>query len=154
MVLDAANNRLLVLESGCNVASDGGVGAVTRRGIEAISLTDGSVSTLMDLSSQPFPQALYYVDQHHVVVQLDTAYMWDPASSTLGAAIPNAPSAFTLDGEGNLVGLTQPLSADGGVGPWAVVSVSPGDGGVTTLGQNPFSLTNGFVGGVSLWPSP
>src|SRR5208283_2044162 len=40
MVYDPANNRLLVLESGCNVAeSDGGIGPVTRRGVEAVSLT-------------------------------------------------------------------------------------------------------------------
>jgi hypothetical protein len=37
---------------------------------------------------------------------------------------------------------------------WNVVSVRMADGNVTTLGQNPFSLANGFVGGVQLWPEP
>jgi hypothetical protein len=43
--------------------------------------------------------------------------------------------------------------ADGGAG-WNVVSVNATDGGVTLLGQNPFSLADGSVGGVQLWPSP
>jgi hypothetical protein len=155
MVYDPANNRLLVLESGCSTAgTDGGVGPVTRRGVEAVSLTTGAVTQLLDLSSQAFPQAIFYVDQHHVVLQLDTAYMWDPSTTTLGPAIPNAPQAFALDAKGNLVGLNQQVSTDGGPGGWNVVSVNATDGGVTTLGQNPFSLSNGFVGGVQLWPSP
>jgi hypothetical protein len=155
MVYDPANDRLLVLESGCNVAeTDGGIGPVTRRGVEAVSLTTGAVTPLLDLSSQAFPQAIFYVDQHRVILQLDTAYMWDPSSPTLGAAIPNAPQAFALDGQGNLVGLSQQIAADGGAGGWNVVSVDATDGGVTTLGQTPFSLSSGFVGGVELWPAP
>ncbi len=174
MVFDPANDRLLVLESGCITAGgdggdagdggdggdggEAGVGPVTRRGVEAISLTTGAVTPLLDLSAQALPQAIFYIDQHHVVLQLDTAYMWDPSSTTLGPAIANAPQAFTLDGQGNLVGVaqqtqqTQPV-ADGGAG-WNVVSVNATDGGVTLLGQNPFSRADGSVGGVQLWPSP
>lgn len=161
MVYDAPNNRLLVLESGCNQSDgDGGVGPLVQREIDAISLSDGSAQKLVDLTSSPFPAGLYYMDAQHVVVQLDTAYMWNPASSTLGPAIPNAPEAFSLDGQGNLVGITQPVAADGGVGPWTVVSVNATDGGVTTLGTNPFPADDaggvgpGYVAGAQLWPAP
>jgi len=155
MVYDAPNNRLLVLETGCSTtAADGGVGPVVRREVEAVSLTDGSTHQLLDLTASAYPQAMFYIDPHHVILQLDTAYAWDPTTTTLGPAIPNAPDTFSVDGQGNLVGVTQDYGADGGPSGISVLSVSSGDGGVTTLGQNPFSLTNGFVGGAQLWPAP
>jgi hypothetical protein len=155
MVYDAPNNRLLVLETGCStMGADGGVGPVVRREVEAVSLTDGSSHQLLDLTASAYPQAMFYLDAHHVILQLDTAYTWDPTTTTLGTAIPNAPDTFSVDGQGNLVGVTQDYGADGGPSGISVLSVSSGDGGVTTLGQNPFSLTNGFVGGAQLWPAP
>jgi hypothetical protein len=155
MVYDPPNNRLLVLETGCNtVAQDGGVGPLVRREVEAVSLADGSITTLLDLTSAAFPQAIFYVDSAHVILQLDTAYTWDPTTTTLGPAIPNAPDTFDVDGDGNLVGVTQNYGPDGGPTGISVLAVSSGDGGVTTLGQNPFSLTQGFVSGAQLWPAP
>jgi hypothetical protein len=154
MVYDATNNRLLVLETGCNtVAEDGGVGPLVKRQVDAVSLTDGSSEMLLDLTTAQFPQGIYFIDPHHVILQLDTAYTWDPATTTLGPAIPNAPDTFSLDGQGNLVGVTENYGTDGGLSGISVISVS-GDGGVTTLGQNPFSLSNGFVGGAQVWPAP
>jgi hypothetical protein len=153
MVYDAPNNRLLVLETGCNVSeSDGGVGPLVRREVEAISLTDGSTQQLLDLTAAPYPQAIYYVDSQHVILLLDTAYTWNPSSTTLGPAIPNAPDTFDVDSQGNLVGVTQDYGEDGGPSGVSVISVSSSDGGVTTLGQNPFSLTNGYFAGAQLWP--
>jgi|HubBroStandDraft_1064217.scaffolds.fasta_scaffold00177_30 hypothetical protein len=155
MVYDAANNRLLVLETGCNmVGGDGGAGALVKREVEAVSLVDGSTQMLLDLTAAAFPEALFYMDPHHVILQLDTAYLWDPTTTTLGPAIPNAPDSFSLDGQGNLLGVTQNYSPDGGPAGISVLSVSSGDGGVTILGQNPFSLTNGFIGGAQVWPAP
>ena len=155
MVYDPPNNRLLVLETGCNaVAEDGGVGPLVRREVEAVSLADGSTSTLLDLTSAAFPQAIFYIDSRHVILQLETAYTWDPTTTTLGPAIPNAPGTFDVDGDGNLVGVTQNYGQDGGPTGISVLTVNSGDGGVTTLGQNPFSLTNGFVSGAQLWPAP
>jgi hypothetical protein len=153
MVYDAANNRLLVLETGCNVlGGDGGAGALVKREVEAVSLVDGSTQVLLDLTSAAFPEAIFYMDPHHVILQLDTAYMWDPTTTTLGPAIPNAPDTFSVDGQGNLLGVTQNYSPDGGPAGISILSVSSGDGGVTMLGQNPFSLTNGFIGGAQVWP--
>jgi hypothetical protein len=155
MVYDAANNRLLVLETGCNVlGGDGGAGALVKREVEAVSLVDGSTQVLLDLTSAAFPEAIFYMDPHHVILQLDTAYMWDPTTTTLGPAIPNAPDTFSVDGQGNLLGVTQNYSPDGGPAGISILSVSSGDGGVTMLGQNPFSLTNGFIGGAQVWPAP
>jgi len=161
MVYDAPNDRLLVLQAGCNTAAgDGGVGPLVQREIDAISLSTGMAQKLVDLTAAAFPSGLYYMDATHVVVQLDTAYMWNPSSSTLGPAIPNAPQTFSLDGQGNMVGLTQPVAADGGIGPWTVVSVNVADGGVTTIGTNPFPADDaggvgaGFVSGAQLWPAP
>jgi hypothetical protein len=127
---------------------------VVRREVEAVSLADGSTATLLDLNSAAFPQAIFYVDSSHIILQLDTAYAWDPTTTTLGPPIPNAPDTFDVDGNGNLVGVTQNYGPDGGPTGTSVITVSSGDGGVTTLGQNPFSLTNGFVSGAQLWPAP
>jgi hypothetical protein len=165
MVYDPPNNRLLVLHNGCNPpTADGGAGPVERREVDAFSLTDGTTKRLLDLTGSPFPTALFYADQHHVIVQLDTAYMWDPTTPTLGPAIPNAPQAFGLDGQGNLVGISQLFAADGGPGGWSITSVTPADGGVTVIGsQDPFYVdggdagdlfASGFVNGAQLWPAP
>jgi hypothetical protein len=155
MVYDPTNNRLLVLETGCNLTgADGGAGALVRRQVDAVSLANGSTQVLLDLTSAAYPEAIFYIDAHHAILQLDTAYTWDPTTSVLGPAIPNAPDNFAIDGQGNLVGATEVYGADGGLTGISVVSVSSGDGGVTTLGQNPFSLTSGFVSGAELWPAP
>ena len=158
MVYDAPNNRLLVLETGCNVGeTDGGVGPMVGRGVVAVSLADGSAQTVLDLTADAYPSGLYYVDAHHAVLYLDTAYAWDPTTSTLGAPIANAPQAFDVDRQGNLVGITQATAADGGPGDWLVVSVNATDGGVVTLGTNPFpsdaGVGPGYLGGAQLWPA-
>ncbi len=163
MVYDPANNRLLVLESGCvTLGTDGGAGPVMRRGVDSVSLSDATVTQVLDLSSQPATgspsaaQGIFYVDEHHVILQLgSTVVMWNPSSSTsFLAAIPGAPAAFALDGQGNLVGVSPQAAGDGGTAGWSVVSVNSADGGISTLGQNPFTLSGGSVGGVALWPPP
>jgi hypothetical protein len=149
------NGRLLVLDAGCYaLAGDGGVGALTRREVESLDLSTGTATELVDLTTQAFPGGLTYIDAHHAIVQLDTAYVWDPTTTMLGAAIPNAPDAFVYDGAGNLLGVTSDYGADGGFEGYAVVSVAVATGTVTTLGSNPFMLTTGFLGGVALWPAP
>jgi hypothetical protein len=155
MVYDPTNNRLLVVERGCiEPAADGGTGTVTRRGVEAVSLTDGTVGQLLDLSASAAPKAIFYVDAHHVFVQLDTVYSWDPSTTTLGPPLVAAPFAFALDEKGNLVGVTAQGALDAGPAGFRLVSVSTSDGGVALLGTNPFSLTGGGVTGVQLWPVP
>jgi len=151
------SGRLLVLEAGCNETdSDGGVGALVKREVESVDLSTGMAAELLDLTSQPFPAGLIYIDAHHAFVQFypTPANSWDPTTTTLGAAIPNAPGSFVYDGAGNLLGVNANYAADGGFEGYGVVSVALDGGAVTTLGTNPFTLTNGFVGGVALWPAP
>jgi hypothetical protein len=150
-----SSGRLLVLEAGCNTAaSDGGAGALVKREVESVDLAAGTATELLDLTAQAFPSGLTYIDATHAIVQLDTAYLWNPTTTTLGAAIPNAPDAFVYDGVGNLLGVTGSYAADGGFEGYAVVSVAVPAGTVTTLGSDPFTLTGGFLGGVALWPAP
>jgi hypothetical protein len=155
MAYDAQNDRLLVLHAGCNQqGADGGVGPLVRREVEEVPLATGVGQQLLDLTSAAYPQQLVYIDGHDAIVQLDTAYHWDPTQSTLGAAIPNAPDAFAYDGAGNLLGVKSRLDADGGFLGYDVVSVRASDGMLTKLGADPFSLTGGFISGAQLWPAP
>ena len=153
--LTGASGRLLILEAGCNtVDADGGAGALVKREVESLDLSAGTATELLDLTTQAFPSGLTYISASQAIVQLDTAYVWNPTTTALGAAIPNAPDAFVYDGVGNLLGVSSSYGADGGFEGYAVVSVSVPAGTVTNLGTNPFTLTGGFVGGVALWPAP
>jgi hypothetical protein len=153
--LTGANGRLLVLDAGCNATEgDGGVGALLKREVESLDLATGTAQELLDLTSQEFPQGLTYIDAHHAIVQLETAYTWDPTTTTLGPVIPNAPDAFVYDGLGNLLGVKAIVDADGGPEGYDVLSVTVPAGTATVLGSNPFTLTGGFLGGVALWPAP
>ncbi|MGH7296187.1 MAG: hypothetical protein ACRELB_14695 [Polyangiaceae bacterium] len=147
--------RLLVLEAGCNeVDADGGVGALVKREVESIDLATGQATRLLDLTGGGFPYNLTYVDAHHAVVAADQVYAWDPTTTSLGAPIANAPESFVYDGAGNLVGMNTDYDADGGVTGYEVVSTALADGTATTLGTFEFTPTNGFPGGVALWPAP
>lgn len=156
MAYDSASDRLLVLEAGCNnAAADGGAGPLVGREVEELSLFTGRSRRLLDLRAAAYPSQLTYIDSRRAIVQLDTAYSWDPTSNRLGPAIPNAPDSFAWDGVANLVGITARYSADGGAfSGYDVVSVRMADGNVTKLGADPFSLTGGFLAGVELWPAP
>jgi hypothetical protein len=153
--LTGSSGRLLIVEAGCNdVAGDGGAGALVKREVESLDLATGATTELLDLTAQAYPGGLTYIDATDAVVQLDTAYKWDPTTKILGAAIPNAPDAFVYDGAGSLLGIKADYGTDGGLEGYGVLSVKIADGTVTQLGSNPFTLTNGFVGGVALWPAP
>ncbi|HEX3771007.1 MAG TPA: hypothetical protein VHV30_09095 [Polyangiaceae bacterium] len=175
MAYDAVNDRLLVLESGCNTpvttpvttdAGDGGdaggdagtvvtPGPLVKRQVEALSLFTGQSSVLVDFSATgEFPNQLVYVNEHRALLQLSSTYTWDPTSTTLGAAVPNAPDDWAFDGNDSLLGVSATYGTDGGFSGYAVTSVRIADGEVTQLGTNPFMLKSGFFGGVQLWPAP
>jgi hypothetical protein len=149
------SGRLLVLADGCNQsASDGGVGPLVKRQVEALDLSTGQATTLLDLTTAALPRSLTYVDGRHAILQMDAAYAWDPTIPMLGPAIPNAPDSFVYDGVANLVGVKANYAADGGLEGYDVVSVDVVSGVLATLGTNPFSLTGGSPAGVVLWPVP
>ncbi len=185
LVYDSANDRLLVLEAGCNapplVDMDAGAGAgdtdadtdggassdagdeggpfpgpVSKRGVEAVNLADGSTQILLDASDRGFPSGIVYIDATHAVLGFDfigsEVYRWDPTQSKLGALVSNAPDAFTYDGAGNLLG-TVTTFPNGNL-KTSVVSVSLKTGKSTTLSTDAITLEGAFIGGVDVWPHP
>jgi hypothetical protein len=164
---DDALDRLIVLEAGCNMDSgDGGAGPIARRRIEAVSLATGQVTTLLSLDNADFPYALLYVDAARALVGFvdqitfePKAFMWDPSSNSLGAALPVPLQYAAHDGKGNAVG-AYATTVDGGPG-FAIASVPFTDAGtidaVTVLGENPFAdndSTKSFLSGAEVWPRP
>ncbi len=160
LAYDSAGQRLLILEGGCtSVAGDGGAGPLVGAQVDVLSLTSNATGVLLDLTGQPLPSQLVYMDATHALIQVGygpfTTYAWNPTTTTLGAAIPNAPDSFAWDGAANLLGITATYDADSGaVSGYDVLSVKIAGGTVTKLGSNPFSLTGGSVVGVQLWSAP
>jgi hypothetical protein len=129
LTYDAVGNRLLVLENGCNAAdADGGAGALQQELVEAVSVTTGAVSTLLDASTLGYLGSFAYVDATHAFVQYGgSTYAWDPTQTTIGAALASAPGSWVYDGNGNLLGLNS-VTTDGGT-EYDVVSVATSTGG-------------------------
>jgi hypothetical protein len=159
LAYDAPNDRLVMMHAGCNVNSgDGGAGAMQSRIIEAVSLFTGGSQTLLDMNAMGFPSALVFIDAHRAIVQLDFSgaetFVWDPATTALGPAIPNAPDSFVYDGADHLFGMSAIYGDGGAVVGIDVDKVRIADGVKTRLASNPFTLTGGFIGGADLWPHP
>ena len=157
LVYDPTSDRLLVLQAGCNAdPGDGGVGPVTRRGVESVSLAPasmGKVSELLSLNDQAFPSTLAFADPHHAAVAFYfNGNFWDPTTTTLGAPIQGGLDLVALDGRGGFFG-TRSTFVDGGAGPVEVVSI-PLDGGAPSLVlSGPFSTIGGYVAGLEAWPA-
>ena len=156
LVLDAPRARLLVLHSGCNPPSGtvGVPGPTERRGVEAIDLATGAVSTVLDLSSRGYPSAWRRLDADHFVLGFDFGYetfVWDVRTAALGASVQGAPSLMAYDGRGTFVGITTDYLPDGGSISNVVSSKLEGDGGTTVLAPVPFPSTGGFASGVDFW---
>jgi hypothetical protein len=165
IVYDEMNNRLLILEAGCNkpgTSVDAGPGPVLKRGVEAVNLADLTTTILIDTSSMfasgsGYPSGIVYISPTQAVLGFDftgsEVYNWNPTSSTLGSLIPNAPDLFTYDGAGNLLGTSTTENDAGSI--TSVVSVDIATGKSTTLSANPFGDAGaGIIGGVDVWPHP
>jgi hypothetical protein len=153
MVYDATNDRLLVLQAGCNANLDAGVAVgLQQRQVDEVRLATGVAKSVLDLNGQAFPNALALAnDKTAIVGTFGGTYLWAIAGNTLGAVIPNTPDSFVVDQNGSLLGLTQTYLMDGGMGALNVVRVTQ-DGGSTTLGSDLQSYKSSFfVGGVDLW---
>ena len=164
LAYDAAGDRILLFEEGCYApVGDGGAGAKSKGGVEAVSLGDNGTSVLLDVSSDfpagsGYPSGIVYIDEAHAVLGFDfvgsEVYAWNPTQAKLGPKIPNAPDSFTYDGAGNLLGTLKKNDAGGNCVSESVVSVDVGTGQSTELALNPFTTMCPLIGGVDVWPHP
>jgi hypothetical protein len=153
LVYDEANDRLLVLNAGCNEElGDGGVGGVIRRSVEQVSLADGHTTTLLSLNDQEFPSTLAYADSDHAALAFFfQGFLWNPREATLGAPILPGIDLVAVDGKGAFFG-TRSTYVDGGPGPVEVLALPPGDAGSTLVLSGPFTKLGGYVAGIEAWP--
>lgn len=155
LVPDLTRNRLLAVNAGCNdrgVADSGIPGALHMREVDALDLTTGVATKVLDLTVSGFPSTVAPIDANTIAFGFDyyTGNVWDVTSSSLGAAITNAPDVFSYDGQGHLVGAKTDYLSDGGSSK-SIVSVDLSDGGSTILAPVPLRQ-NGFVGAAAFWP--
>ena len=163
MAYDAARDRLLVFQGGCNTDAGGGAaGPLTKRAVEEVDLATGQVKTLVHLDDKGFPGSFVYVDGNRAALTFffpNQAFFWDPSKTTLGAEIPGAFDYVAHDGKGNIVGGRRTTVDGGAVIDILSVPFSGGDAGVDAatvqkLGQNPFTTNSGYLGGAEVWPRP
>ena len=163
MAYDAARDRLLVVQGGCNTDAGGGAaGPLTKRAVEEVDLATGQVKTLVQLDDKGFPGSFVFVDGNRAALAFfypNQAFFWNPSQTTLGAEIPGALDFVAHDGKGNIVGGRRSPVDGGAVVDILSVPFSSGDAGVDAatvqaLGQNPFTLNSGYLGGAEVWPRP
>jgi hypothetical protein len=154
--LDAPRNRLLVLEGGCNPElADAGKGPLERRQVDAIDLTTGAVTTVLDLNGEGFPNAMARLSADEVIFGFDffSAKRWLVTSNALGASLPDGLSAFTPDPNGNVFGIQSTFLGDGGT-ERNLIEV-PSDGGAAQiLAPLPVTQPGGFAGAIDYAPVP
>jgi hypothetical protein len=158
LIYDAALDRLLVLQTGCNEdVLDGGAGAQQRRRVEAVSLATGAVSTLLDLNGPDFPSSLALASSQKAAVAFGyRGNFWDPSQTTVGDAIGDGVDIVAGDGRGAFVGARQVTEffSDGGSarGPLQVLAIPTTDAGPRVVTENPFTKAGGYVAGIEAWP--
>ncbi len=153
LVYDAARDRFLVLQAGCNAdLGDGKPGDMTRRRVEEVDLATGAVKTLLPLDDRDFPSSLAFVSNEHAAVAFGyVGYHWDPRQTTLGPEIEGGIDLVATDGRGGFVGTHQLYFGDGGTS-LQVLSVPTTDAGAKVVTENPFSKPGDYIAGVEAWP--
>jgi hypothetical protein len=164
LVYDAARDRMLVFNSGCNADMGGGVaGAVTRRTVDEANLATKQSKTLLTLNDLGFPGTLALLDGNRAALTFffpNQAFFWDPSAPVLGPEIPGSLDYGAFAKNGDLVGGRRTTVDGGAVIEIRSVPFTSGDGGsldasvVQTIGTNPFTSNSGFVGGAEVWPRP
>jgi hypothetical protein len=158
LVYDAAFDRLLVLQAGCNEPlDDGGAGETMRRRVEQVDLATGAVKTLLPLDTNAFPSTLAFVagDQAALAFYYE-GFFWDPKQPTLGPPIAGGIDLVAPDGRGAFVGTRAVYLEDGGAGPLEVLHVPLQSAGAPpeVVLRDPFSRPGGYVATVEAWPPP
>ena len=164
LVYDAARDRMLVFNSGCNADMGGGVaGAVTRRTVDEANLATKQSKTLLTVNDLGYPGTLALLDGNRAALTFffpNQAFFWDPSAPVLGPEIPGSLDYGAFAKNGDLVGGRRATIDGGAVIQVRSVPYTSGDGGsldaaaVQTLGTNPFTSNSGFVGGAEVWPRP
>lgn len=154
LVHDQARHRLLVVHGGCNSQlGDGGKGPVERRQVDAVDLTTGVVTKVLDLNGEGFPSAIVRSSGDELIVGFDfySARRWSVTSSSLGGALPDGLTAIAADGKGKAFGVVNTSFVDGGSAK-ELVEV-PLDGGASrVVGVVPEA--GGFVGAADYFAAP
>jgi hypothetical protein len=159
LTYDAKNDRILVVNAGCNdppaadAGADAGAGPLRGRVIEEVKLTAKTTTVLLDANALPYPGRLVYADETHAFMTFSgTTYAWNPTTSALGSTIPTAPDYFEYDSTGALLGPKATFLADGGVASVDLISVRTDDGGAKVVRAGAVSKTYDYFEAISIWP--
>jgi hypothetical protein len=145
MTADFIGGRIIVPDTGCYVAPDGGLDAGPEvrvgRGIESVAISTATPSWLYQTTAPDRLNGLLWVDGSRAFVNVgDGWFAWNPNVSSLGVLAAGFPQAPLYDGSGHVVGLAFAMSdagPDAGVS-WSVVSWDVTTSQITTLVDNPF----------------
>jgi len=146
--LDSAQNRVVVLSSGCMTPGDGG-STRTRQGVEAVDLATGAVTVLLAPDNQDYLNRLVLVGGGQALLNtfddLGTEhwYDWTLGAAALGADLTDVPSMPSFDGAGGLLGIRFGASAE-------VVRYELSNGNVTTVVGSPWTGSFSSAGGTAL----
>jgi hypothetical protein len=110
MALDAANGRVVLVDSGCYDAADGGY-TLRSHGVEAVSLATGATTTLLSPSNDNYYSRLWLLSSSSAVLgSLDGSYvdhfnLYEPGQATLGAELAGVPAGAAVETPTTLVGV-------------------------------------------------
>lgn len=151
LTYDVLNDRLLVMQGGCNEDQAGEPGPAVRRRIEEVSLASGAVKTLVSLDDKGFPSSFGFADPRNAAVAFyfEGAFRWNPATPTL-SPITGQVDAVASDGRGAFVGFRS-IAADGGPSTHEILRI-PLAGDPEVIATNPFTEPGGAIGGIEVWP--
>jgi hypothetical protein len=146
LTADFADGRIIVPDTGCYVAPDGGLDAGPEvrvgRGIESVAIATGTPSWLYQTTAPDRLNGLLWVDGTHAFVDVgDGWFVWNPTVPSLGVLAAGFPQAPLSDGSGRVVGLSFAMpdaGSDAGVS-WSVVAWDVATSQITTLVDNPFA---------------
>lgn len=155
LTYDAAQDRLFVVQAGCNEPLPGGAaGDIIRRRVEQVDLATGAVKTLLSLDDRGFPSSFAFISGEKAALAFGfEGYHWDPRQTTLGAAIAGGVDFVASDGHGAYLGSLQAYGTDGTPGKLDILSIPAADGAApTSIIEGPFSKSGGYVAGIEAWP--
>ena len=141
MHFDEVNNRLLILNSGCFTAGEGGSRRV-RHGIEAVDLATGTASVVLEPADESFLNRLIVLGAGEAALNSfddlgdELWHRWSVGSPALGPELSGVPAAPSFDGRAALIGVA--FTTNDGSTTASVVSYTL-DGTTTALADSPWT---------------